>query len=338
MLRIRFLSMFVLIAIMFSTLSVSAQQPIQTQPTAVQQPSVAGDEKWDDRFGFPLSSSIFDNGYGGMGVTSMIEFQGELYVGGQFTIPSDNSSTISSLARWNGRRWASVGVPIWRWSGRLVQDMIVHNGQLYVTGSFYPDGSSEIARWDGTQWHDVGTPNGDVYDIESYNGELYVAGRFSSFSNNSVSVNSIARWDGAEWHDVGGGVIGNDAQIYTLTVGNNDLYVGGYFTQAGSINAKNIARWNGTTWSALAQSSSVEQASYVYGLTLHNNHLYVSLYNADTAVYQTLHWNSLTWNVMKHGDSEISLVKVVGQDLYLGIPHQAYNSTFVQLNRIVRQE
>ncbi|MBP8251085.1 MAG: tandem-95 repeat protein [Herpetosiphon sp.] len=336
MFRVRLVSLFMLIATLFSTLSVSAQQPVQSQPTAVQQSTVAGDENWDDRFGFPLSSPSFDGGYQQMGVTSSVEFQGELYVGGHFTLPDSAGASIYSLARWNGRRWTSVGFE-YRWSWMLIQNLIVHNGQLYVVGSFYPDGALQIARWDGTTWHDVATLSGydRIYDVESYNGDLYIAGRFSGINTHtkSIYVNNIARWDGTEWHDVAGGITGYDTQVYALTIGNDGLYAGGYFTQAGSVTAKNLARWNGTTWSALGQSSIVERANPVYGLAFHNNQLYVSLNNPDTALHQTLRWNGTTWQMMKHGDSEISLVRVVGQNLYVGTPYRVSTDLFLKIYR-----
>lgn len=39
--------------------------------------------------------------------------------------------------------------------------------------------------------------------------------------------------------------------VNAVAVSGSNVYVGGSFTRAGSVNATNIAKWNGSNWSAL---------------------------------------------------------------------------------------
>ena len=46
----------------------------------------------------------------------------------------------------------------------------------------------------------------------------------------------------------------------------DDVYVAGYFSQAGEVSANNIAKWDGTAWSALGDGvSSIVYAMAVSG-------------------------------------------------------------------------
>jgi hypothetical protein len=69
----------------------------------------------------------------------------------------------------------------------------------------------------------------------------------------------LYKWNGESWSVVGGGVRSFDILVSALAVIDNDgpgpnraaLYVGGNFTEAGTIAAQGIARWDGESWSAM---------------------------------------------------------------------------------------
>ncbi len=56
------------------------------------------------------------------------------------------------------------------------------------------------------------------------------------------------QYDGGTWYTLGSGV--ND-RVYAIAVSGSDLYVGGWFTQAGGSPANYIARWDGSSWHSL---------------------------------------------------------------------------------------
>ncbi|MCS7062410.1 MAG: hypothetical protein RMN25_14795, partial [Anaerolineae bacterium] len=46
----------------------------------------------------------------------------------------------------------------------------------------------------------------------------------------NVNADYIARWDGAQWHPLGGGL---NSTVLALAVSGGQVYVGGWFTDAG---------------------------------------------------------------------------------------------------------
>jgi hypothetical protein len=143
---------------------------------------------------------------------------------------------------------------------------------------------NNIARWDGTTWQPLGTgfnagvTGGTINSMMEYNGQLYVAGTFSSAGG--VSVNSIARWNGSTWSAVSSGVTGGVNGIRDMIVYNNALYVVGQFTTAGGMSSKNVAKWTGSAWMPMTLWNTNQ---YVETIEEYNNKLYVGTNDADTA-------------------------------------------------------
>ncbi len=53
--------------------------------------------------------------------------------------------------------------------------------------------------------------------------------------------------------------------MYAMAVVNNDLYVGGSFTQAGSANTGKLARWDGVQWFSVASFNGVIYVLHMFG-------------------------------------------------------------------------
>ncbi len=97
---------------------------------------------------------------------------------------------------------------------------------------------------------------GSVYALARDGEKVYVGG--SLIGAGGLPVNNVAMWDGNRWHDMGGGVSRNVGmpQVYALAVdAYGNVYVGGWFTQAGTganaVDARNLALWNGSNWGEL---------------------------------------------------------------------------------------
>ncbi len=195
-------------------------------------------------------------------VAAMVEYNGELYVGGDFT--TAGGLTVNYIARWNGTRWDSVGHGL---DGH-VRCLAIYNGELFAGGSFTHAGGQYtpfVARWNGSSWGpaDLGMSS-YVNSMTTYHGKLYAGGIFSYASG--IATAGIARWDGVSWDSVGSGIGGPEPYLECLKVYNDVLYAGGEFTTAGNIPVGLIAQWNDTTWSAVggaAVSGSTFQVVYV---------------------------------------------------------------------------
>jgi hypothetical protein len=90
---------------------------------------------------------------------------------------------------------------------------------------------------------------------------LYVGGSFTSADD--VPASRIVRWDGRRYEALGSGLAGTSsiqAEVRCLAVFDDgtgpELYAGGRFTRAGSVNANGIAKWNGSRWAAVGAASS----------------------------------------------------------------------------------
>jgi len=162
-------------------------------------------------------------------------FNGELYAGGYF-----------GLKRYlGGTSWEEAHGGVDGRVNKMVTDTF--NNFLYVGGAFYSVADTvvtrDVAMWDGFKWNSLGwIINCDVYDqaMAVYRGDLYIGGCMDELEN-GLDVNYITRWDGEKWDSLGCGV--NNA-VSALEVHKDELYVGGYFTEAGGLPAYGLARWH----------------------------------------------------------------------------------------------
>jgi hypothetical protein len=88
---------------------------------------------------------------------------------------------------------------------------------------------------------------------------------------------------------------------------NGDVYVGGRFSQVGSVSAYNVAKWNGTTWSSLDTGISNGTDGLIFALALASNgDLYVGgvFGNAGgVAAPNVAKWNGVAWSSLGSGAS-----------------------------------
>lgn len=159
----------------------------------------------------------------------------------------------------------------------------------------------------------TGGANDWVYASCIYNGDLIVAGKFTSIGG--VSANHIARWNGTAWSPLGLGV---NAKVWSLAVYNGKLYVGGEFTMAGGQAMNFIARWNGSAWS----NSAGDMGSIVSSMVVYNNKLIVGGYFTDadgTPANYIAQFNGNNWSSLGSGvSSQVMDLEVYNGQLVAG--------------------
>ncbi|MBC7770908.1 MAG: hypothetical protein H7210_00300 [Pyrinomonadaceae bacterium] len=136
-------------------------------------------------------------------VQALAVYNGELIAGGYSSPGMPNGGV-----RFNGTSWVTLGGGLYLSNDitadtLAVFDLLVHNGDLIVAGSFGHAGEQQ-----------------------------YVPG--------SVTANHLARWDGSAWHAFGTGL--NDASV-CLHAHQGQIHVGGWFDTAGGRPAAHWARW-----------------------------------------------------------------------------------------------
>jgi len=141
-----------------------------------------------------------------------------------------------------------------------------------------------------------------IYSLFVFNNALYVAGMFDSIGG--IAANNIAKYDGINWTALGNGITypnNSDCNIRSLYSYNNELIVGGYFNQAGTIAANNIAKWNGTTWSTLGVGFPSSVSSTIYKICVTSLGVYNSELYAGNSTAGISKWNGVNWSAVGGG-------------------------------------
>ncbi len=267
-----------------------------------------------------------------------------LVVGGKFNSVGTNSITANNIARWNpGPGWATFGSgfngPVFALS--IFYGNIVAGGRFGNTAG----GFNNLAIWVG-YWTKVGVggavnltvnpPNSSegIYAIASYKGQLIAAGQFpsavSTMVQNGNKTQHIAMWNGAYWTTLGigpnppgsGVTAGNG--IYALKVINNELFVGGQFTQVNNQNINLLAKWDGSTWTNLNHPST----GIVRSIALYNP-------NKDSIC------NLYTGGEVLFNQWKCSGVSTKNQDPTLSVtiyPNPTADKIYIQFNEIIHEE
>lgn len=258
--------------------------------------SAAGDTaagnvaRWDGTTWHRLGSG---NGNGTTGpVHALAWYQGELYVGGDFTTVAGGSLPASRLARWNGSNWSTVSTADGNGTNLMVRALAVWNGLLCAGGDFAsvnlgaPIAANRVACWNGSAWTTLGSGGGNgvngstVHALAVHGSNLVVAGRFfeANLGGNTVSTSNIARWTGSAWQAIGaGGGNGLDDRVRALAVDGGTLYAGGDFANANVGNglpAARLARWTGSSWQAIGAGAGNGVDATVHALAVSDGYLY----------------------------------------------------------------
>lgn len=266
-----------------------------------------------------------------------------LLIGGVFT--SAGGMQANRIARWNGSSWSTLGngfdAPVsglaeYDEDGPGPQRSKVFAGGTFTTAEGIP--ANRIAKWNGLSWIGVGadmTTSGSYVNVQAFGifdddgsgpaiPSLYVGGTFS-FAGGLSAIN-IARWNGTSWSAVGAGIGGS--AVTSMRVHDDDgagphqprLYVGGYYSTAGGLDASSIASWDGSTWATLRSGVGTLQTVHALevfdddGSGLEPAFLYVGgnfSYAGTMFVDNIAKWNGTQWSTLESGTNGSPLAMAV---------------------------
>jgi N-acetylneuraminic acid mutarotase len=180
------------------------------------------------------------NGY----VFALAAVGGDLYVGGTFTQSGDGAvSDLGRIVRYDitGGTWHTLpkqGLNDFVGALAVVGDDLYAGGGFAATGDGTVTNLGYIARYNttGGTWHALPNQGLDyiVWALAVVDDDLYVGGRFMATGDGTVTdLGYIARYNtaGDTWHALPND--GLDDYVEALVAVGDDLYVGGFFAQAG---------------------------------------------------------------------------------------------------------
>ncbi len=233
-----------------------------------------------------------------------------LYIGGDFR--SFDSVPIADFivhydrktGHWNGM---DAGLD------NDVYAMAIHNGKLYVGGSFQSAGSSQtlvnhIAVWNGSSWEAIGDGvDGTVNAMAFIGDSLVIGGDFTTAGTSTAYY--LALWDGFSWSELGGGT---SYPVESLFATGDSLFVGGSFDWVGSENnpgtvANGIAMLHNGSWTTYGNGFD----GSVYTMTLFDGKLWAGgdfFWSRDQTqlYYGLVSWDSTGWQAYGH-DSTVGM-------------------------------
>ena len=236
------------------------------------------------------------NSAGGYNMFSSIVFNGELYVGGQALILNGGFSAGSSILKYNGNQWDSIGA----FQYNITRCFAEYNGELYAGGRFIlMDGTPAwIVRLQGNNWVPVDfgltrQPNA----LCVYNGELYEAETMYNWAG-SDSIIQLNKWDGQQWTNmftIPSNCGGN--WISTLAVYQNELYIGGSFSNICGTISNSIIKYNGSAFTDVGGTGLPLCTSVSDLYVLHDTLFMTGNFNSvnNIAVNKIAGWTGSSW-------------------------------------------
>src|SRR6056297_4155577 len=260
----------------------------------------------------------------------------DLYVGGLFAQAGGNPANLIAVfdtSQTGNAGWSPLGDGV----NIPVSALAAIGDDLYVGGAFTEAGgtaANRIAVFDTTQtgnsgWSTLGDgANSNVNTLVTIGDKLFVGGQFTQAG--SVAANRIAVFDTTQTGNAGWSALGDGVnnRVRALTAIGDELYVGGYFTQAGGTAANRIAVFDTTQtgnvgWSSLGDGVN----SFVFALAPIDDDLYVGggfteaggAGAARIAVFDTKKTGNVGWSTLGDGvNSSVFALAEASQALYIG--------------------
>jgi len=155
-----------------------------------------------------------------------------------------------------------------------INSMIVVNRILYVAGTNTSSGNCIFYSYNGTAWTNlllgVSPITGNINVLQEVSTtRIAIGGKFTSIGN-ATNCNNIAYFtisttsSNNSFTNLGSGVSGvpvatpiyPSAEVFALSYLGTNLWVGGYFVNAGGSTANSIATYNGSSWNPVKRDNA----------------------------------------------------------------------------------
>jgi len=166
---------------------------------------------------------------------------------------------------------------------------------------------------------DVLNPDGTMNIDPNFQGSLDLSG-YSMVTDEDGTPRFIPEQhimsNGGSWASLSSGLNG---KVIAVACSDNDVYVGGEFTNAGGVPANHIAKWNGTSWSALGNGVNHN----VYAIACSGDDIYVGgVFTQAGGSIMANHiakWDGNSWSALGMGTNDyVMAIACTGTDVYAG--------------------
>jgi hypothetical protein len=270
-----------------------------------------------------------------------------LIVGGDFT--KAGSVAVNSLAVWSGSAWSALdgaksGVTIGTAASGAegqVLALLVSGSTLYVGGNFDHLQPGAVATKGGLASFNLSTPAWTVLPMAQATATVnsfaagpasgtYVGGSFDTGGPlvSGLFLDNIGLLTGSTWTALGQGVTnGENGRGFGIALAHGPAgeYLGGSFSQAGSVQTNGISLWNGTTWQSLGSGlagGSSTTGPMVFAIAVSNSQVFIGgdfssvngVNASNIAVY-----SGGTWHAVGGGtDAPVDTLAINGGYVYAG--------------------
>jgi hypothetical protein len=272
-------------------------QSSPTRGNTVTLPGIMNGDTWDD-----LGGGV--TGFDAV-VKAIVEHNGYVYVGGTFDTAGEVAAR--NIARYklsNPQEWEAIGIGTDAGPGTMVNEIVVHNGLIYVGGYFTQMNGQTIgnlAVYDPSgsgSWSSIGTFGHsdpefiNVFALHVFGDDLYVGGEFQTITKGGteLEVQHLARYDitDGDWHRVGTYTSSDpsdipfmDGTVMAIDGNDTELVFSGMFSQLEEesevVVVNGIVRYNPAgsgTWTSL--SPGVGESDFPSTATYGDGVLYVA--------------------------------------------------------------
>lgn len=201
-------------------------------------------------------------------VQELLEFQGDIYVGGNIQYEDGNIHEVFSWNEQSGIGNLNGGI---QGFASNVQIMAVFQEELIIGGLFWQDEGNAtncIVGWDGSSFFPLGEigANNRVDALKVYGGFLYAGGFFTEMESEPCR---IARWDGQSWEcfsnsDIDFNNLGQGGAIRDFAFFQDEMYICGGFHTIDGEQVNHVAKYIGPLSLTLDVEEKAELRSTVY--------------------------------------------------------------------------
>jgi len=221
---------------------------------------------------------------------------------------------IAFIGNANSQHWQGLNLnlsypPSCFFTDTLTDKLFIGGGFKYANNIV----TNQILTWDGLNFQPIGSNL--AHNIGS--AQMYAITRFNQYIYLATGSPFLPRWDGSQWDTLG---LFNES-IISLCVNNNELYVGGYFTEVNGISTNCVAKWDGSQWHSLNYPYYNENC--VRSIAMYKGELYIggdicdsTGYSVCVARYDGANWHRLG-NGLKGFYAGVSKMVVYKGELYI---------------------